>query len=769
MFLFLEAGVIVGREGTDAADAASGDIVFTVTVDAAGLVTLDQQRAVVHPDTADPDDAVTLASDDLVQLTATIVDADGDSASASLGLGQNLTFEDDGPTISVTGTEPTLTVDETDLATDASASFAASFTSAFGEDGAGSLTYALSINGGDGTASGLTDTATGNGVFLFLEAGVIVGREGTDAADAAAGDIVFTVTVDAAGLVTLDQLRAVVHPDTADPDDAVTLASDDLVQLTATIVDADGDSASASLGLGQNLTFEDDGPTISVTGTEPTLTVDETDLATDASASFAASFTSAFGEDGAGSLTYALSINGGDGTASGLTDTATGNGVFLFLEAGVIVGREGTDAADAAAGDVVFTVTVDAAGLVTLDQLRAVVHPDTADPDDAVTLASDDLVQLTATIVDADGDSASASLGLGQNLTFEDDGPTISVTGTEPTLTVDETDLATDASASFAASFTSAFGEDGAGSLTYALSINGGDGTASGLTDTATGNGVFLFLEAGVIVGREGTDAADAAAGDIVFTVTVDAAGLVTLDQQRAVVHPDTADPDDAVTLASDDLVQLTATIVDADGDSASASLGIGQNLTFEDDGPTISVTGTEPTLTVDETDLATDASASFAASFASAFGEDGAGSLTYALSVNGGNGAASGLTDTATGNGVFLFLEAGVIVGREGTDAADAASGDIVFTVTVDAAGLVTLDQQRAVVHPDTADPDDATLASDDLVQLTATIDGGDRRPGAADGDHRRRGRRQRLGQPRPRPEPDLRGRRPDDLGDRH
>ncbi len=132
---------------------------------------------------------------------------------------------------------------------------------------------------------------------------------------------------------------------------------------------------------------------------------------------------------------------------------------------------------------------------------------------------------------------------------------------------------------------------------------------------------MFLFLEAGVIVGREGTDAADAAAGDIVFTVTVDAAGLVTLDQQRAVVHPDTADPDDAVTLASDDLVQLTATIVDADGDSASASLGIGQNLTFEDDGPTISVTGTEPTLTVDETDLATDASASFAASFASAFG----------------------------------------------------------------------------------------------------------------------------------------------------
>ena len=54
----------------------------------------------------------------------------------------------------------------------------------------------------------------------------------------------------------------------------------------------------------------------------------------------------------------------------------------------------------------------------------------------------------------------------------------------------------------------------------------------------------------------------------------------------------------------------LTATITDKDGDSAPATLNIGQNLVFKDDGPSISTTGTEPTLTVDETVLATNATA---------------------------------------------------------------------------------------------------------------------------------------------------------------
>ncbi|WP_258537300.1 MULTISPECIES: DUF5801 repeats-in-toxin domain-containing protein, partial [unclassified Pseudomonas] len=111
-----------------------------------------------------------------------------------------------------------------------------------------------------------------------------------------------------------------------------------------------------------------------------------------------------------------------------------------------------------------------------------------------------------------------ATLNIGQNLVFKDDGPSISTTGTEPTLTVDETVLTTDATQSFAANFTSAYGADGAGTLTYALGVVAG---ASGLTDTATGEAVNLSLNGGVVEGRTATTHL------LVFTVSVAANGDV--------------------------------------------------------------------------------------------------------------------------------------------------------------------------------------------------------------------------------------------------
>ncbi|WLI15303.1 MULTISPECIES: DUF5801 repeats-in-toxin domain-containing protein [Pseudomonas] len=680
--LSLNGAVVEGRTAT------TNLLVFTVSVAANGDVTLDQQRAVVHPDPTNPDDSTSLSSDELVTLTATITDKDGDSAQATLNIGQNLVFKDDGPSISTTGEEPTLTVDETFLATDDTQSFTANFTSAFGADGAGTQTYALGVVAG---ASGLTDTATGEAVNLSLNGAVVEGRTATT------NLLVFTVSVAANGDVTLDQQRAVVHPDPTNPDDSTSLSSDELVTLTATITDKDGDSAQATLNIGQNLVFKDDGPSISTTGAEPTLTVDETFLATDDTESFTANFTSAFGADGAGTQTYALGVVAG---ASGLTDTATGEAVNLSLNGAVVEGRTATT------NLLVFTVSVAANGDVTLDQQRAVVHPDPTNPDDSTSLSSDELVTLTATITDKDGDSAQATLNIGQNLVFKDDGPSISTTGAEPTLTVDETFLATDDTESFTANFTSAFGADGAGTQTYALGVVAG---ASGLTDTATGEAVNLSLNGAVVEGRTATT------NLLVFTVSVAANGDVTLDQQRAVVHPDPTNPDDSTSLSSDELVTLTATITDKDGDSAQATLNIGQNLVFKDDGPSISTTGAEPTLTVDETFLATDDTESFTANFTSAFGADGAGTQTYALGVVAG---ASGLTDTATGEAVNLSLNGTVVEGRTAT------TNLLVFTVSVAANGDVTLDQQRAVVHPDPTNPDDSTsLSSDELVTLTATI----------------------------------------------
>ena len=155
-----------------------------------------------------------------------------------LNIGQNLVFQDDGPSISAPASSPTLTVDETNLATNATASFAGAFTSSFGADGAGTITYALGVVAGP---SGLVDTATGEAVNLVLNGAVVEGRT-------AIGNVCWCSRSPwmRAGNVTLDQIRAVVHP-TNDPNEPKTLSADNLVTLTATITDKDGDSATATL------------------------------------------------------------------------------------------------------------------------------------------------------------------------------------------------------------------------------------------------------------------------------------------------------------------------------------------------------------------------------------------------------------------------------------------------------------------------------------------------------------------------------------------
>src|SRR5204862_307244 len=101
------------------------------------------------------------------------------------------------------------------------------------------------------------------------------------------GAVVFTISVNTGtGDVTLTQLRA-VHENTidnpADGSEGISLNSvANLVTLTATITDADGDNASASIDLGSHMTFHDDGPSISpvVEGETPSLNVDESFLTT---------------------------------------------------------------------------------------------------------------------------------------------------------------------------------------------------------------------------------------------------------------------------------------------------------------------------------------------------------------------------------------------------------------------------------------------------------------------------------------------------------
>ncbi|PBB42130.1 hypothetical protein CK222_20210 [Mesorhizobium sp. WSM3866] len=385
---------------------ASGDLVAAFYIipnatNTSGTVQAITFEAIDHPTNPDPDDRVDFS--DILKVRAL--------SEVSTPIGDHINVDDDGPTITANGSEPTLTTDDTDTPNSSDTdNFAGAFTSDAGTDGLGAagITYALGTPGG---ASGLIATDLNEGINLVDNNGVIEGRTETTKT------LAFTVAVDADGDVTLTQLLAIKHDPNTGPDQSTGLSAANLVTLTATIVDADGDTDSDTANIGDNLVFKDDAPSISAPLDNLIVSVDESTLGTNDTKSFATQFSSNAGKDGSAGITYALSVVAG---ASGLVDTLTGQAVNLSVNnSGVVEGKT------AVSGDLVFTVSVDASGQVTLDQIRAVIHDPNNGPNDTETLTTDNLIKLTATITDKDGDSASAILNIGQNLVFTDDAPTI--------------------------------------------------------------------------------------------------------------------------------------------------------------------------------------------------------------------------------------------------------------------------------------------------------------------------------------------------------
>lgn len=164
--------------------------------------------------------------------------------------------------------------------------------------------------------------------------------------------------------------------------------------------------------------------------------------------------------------------------------------------------------------------------------------------------------------------------------------------------------------------------------------------------------------------------------------------------------------------------------------------LGIGANLVFEDNGPNIDPSGTVvPTLQVGDFLLheAGKDSEEFSGLFTTPdYGADGEGDVNYDVGTP-ASGVDSELIDTETGNHVFLFLELNddtdydgdhKVVGREGTDADDAVTGEIVFVISADPlTGEVTLQQERAIYHDKDTSDTSVSFATEELVTLTATI----------------------------------------------
>nr|WP_240549187.1 DUF5801 repeats-in-toxin domain-containing protein [Halomonas antri] len=151
-----------------------------------------------------------------------------------------------------------LTVDESKLEVDAEFDFSGYFSAEYGADGLATRDYSLSVaeNGAD---SGLVDTQTGGEVLVKEgDDGQIVGYVVIDGEEVP----VFTLSVDAeTGVVTLDQLRAVIHSGAGQIGASdVTNILANVVFLTKTVVDTDSDEASATIDIGQVIHFLDGGP-----------------------------------------------------------------------------------------------------------------------------------------------------------------------------------------------------------------------------------------------------------------------------------------------------------------------------------------------------------------------------------------------------------------------------------------------------------------------------------------------------------------------------
>jgi VCBS repeat-containing protein len=403
-----------------------GTTVLTVTLNSAsGAYTVTQNAPIAHAAGGDENNAP-------FTLSYTVTDVDGDAANGTLVVN----VDDDTPVVTANGAVPTLTVDETVLATNASASFADIFTTSFGADGAGTTAYTLGVVAGP---SGLVDTATGQAVNLLLNGSVVEGRT------AVSNELVFTVTVNGSGTVTLDQQRAVVHAPNSGPDQSTTLSAANLITLTATSTDGDGDTASATANIANALTFKDDAPSIDFAASGTLLIVDESLGITGsiqneggrqnndemligaapsaigfATGSIVSLISGNAGADGEASRVYALTVNN---ATSGLLDSVTNSTIVLVaVNATTVEGRVGSNG-----GAVSFRIAIDpATGVSTINQFRAVEHNDGTNHDEngpSEAMMNAGALSLGVTLTDSDGDQSNDSVDVSQLFKFEDDGP----------------------------------------------------------------------------------------------------------------------------------------------------------------------------------------------------------------------------------------------------------------------------------------------------------------------------------------------------------
>jgi T1SS-143 domain-containing protein len=533
---------LIGYEsGGSAANPADQVFVLTLNRDT-GQWNFQLLQPVQHPLANSEDDRN-------ISIGVSVSDIDGSTGNGTIAI----TIDDDSPTMGVnTRPMPPLTVDDTTLGSYATASFAGIFTGLAGADGQkGDIAYALNVKS-PGVESGVIDVATGNKVYLFLDGGVVIGREGTDALDAQTGDAVFTVSVDSTGTVTLDQVRAVQHNDPLDPEElgnsAVKLAAADLITLTAAITDRDDDQASATANIAGQLSFLDDGPSIddndnvqldddALTGGIPNGTGDvdpDTQNITGVLAH-------GYGADGAGTtLLTGVNLPG----VGGFTQSISPDGKTLTIS------QNGTPVLKVELSDT-------SGGSYTVTQLAPISHPAGGNENDVS-------FNVIYRVTDKDGDWVEGSL----QIDVDDDTPTVSANA----LVQLDDDALTGGIANGTGDDANAVNVTGTLAHSY-----GADGAGTTLLTAAT-----LPVSGGFtqVVSPDGKTVTISQNGTPVLKIELSdtSGGSYTVTQLAPISHP---------TGANENNVQFTVNyqVTDKDGDTVNGSMIVD----VDDDTPTVS------------------------------------------------------------------------------------------------------------------------------------------------------------------------------------
>ncbi|MFM5597252.1 DUF5801 repeats-in-toxin domain-containing protein [Aeromonas veronii] len=592
----------------------------------------------------------------MLTLVQTVTDADGDSASASVDLGANgvFRFEDDGP--KANNVQAALVLDDEGLVG--------------------------GINGGSGDVAGANTSVTGNLVYqagadglksLELSGPNALGSESvTSTWDVQSGTLsisstrgvlmTVTITDPSTGAYSVKLLQPLMHTG-VDTEDTLTL------NVGYKVTDGDGDSASGVLAV----TINDDTPTIQVG--ELSLTSSVTFLGSNAGYSNSYGYYIK-GDDGtplSGKVIWANVHSQSVGSQTDISSLDPAHTGFFVIPNGGANPGLGDGAAitfqfingkwQAFVGSTALS-GADGANIVFSD---ASLNPGGSHLQDTGSAGNQNWEDMT----------------LNSDYDYNDVSTTVTWGGAVQ-LQVAESNLNHDATADFSGVFNVQPGADGLGSKSYSLSIQN---VNSGLIDTTTGEQIRLVMNGSTIEGRTITT------GQLVFNLSVDGSGKVTLDQLRAIEHP-TSDPDEVKFLGSGH-ISLTLTVTDKDGDHTSGRLDIGKVISFKDDGPSIS---TNAVVQLDDDALAggiaggtgDDPNAvNVSGILGHSFGADGAGSIQWLTS-----GAPGGYTYEAGSGGSLLVKQAGVTV----------------LTVTLNSAtGAYSVTQNAPIKHADGNDENNA------------------------------------------------------------